>query len=173
MKILILSDTHNNINLFKRVLEENKSDVLFHLGDNYEDSDKADFSKYCPTLYRVPGVYHPGYRDGSLPYLETVNLFNFKIKLVHSIDDVNFDQVSDSIIFYGHTHIHNVQEYKSNILINPGHLKRAEDRNQLASYLLMYASDSELLIEWQQVEKGLIKTYKIIKNKDNKLELKI
>ncbi len=173
MKILILSDTHNNINLFEKILSKNKSDMLFHLGDYYEDSDKAGFFKFCPTLYRVPGIYHPGYRDGSLSAIESLELFGFKIKLVHNIDDINFDNVADSIIFYGHSHVHKVQKYKSNILINPGHLKNREDRNQLASYLIMQASDTELIIEWYQVEIGLVKNYKIYKNKDNKLELKI
>ncbi len=173
MKTLIVSDTHNNINLFEKVLVANKSDQLFHLGDYYEDPNKADYSKYCKTLYRVPGIYHPAYIDGSLANIENISLFDFKIKLVHSIDDIDFKKTADTIIFYGHTHVHKVHKYKSNILINPGHLKNYEDRNQLASYLISYASPTEIIVEWHQVENGLIETYKITKNKDNKLEFKI
>lgn len=173
MKILIVSDTHNNISLLKKVLSENKSDLLFHLGDYYDDAMKADFSQYCPTIYRVPGIFHTGYRNRSIPATQTVDVMGFNIQLVHSIEDANLSKLTDSIVFYGHTHVHQVQKYKSNILINPGHLKSMEDRNQKASYLILQASSSELIIDWYQVETGLIKTYKINKNKDNKLELKI
>lgn len=171
MKILIVSDTHKNINLFEKVLSSEQSDILFHLGDYYEDSDKANFHEYSKTLYRVPGIYHPRYRDQSLPHCEALDLSGFGIRLIHNIDDMNFTNISDKIIFYGHTHVHKVHKYKSNILINPGHLKAMEDRNQPASYLVMRVIEAQLIIEMYQVEVGLVKTYKIRKEKDNKLEL--
>jgi len=171
MKILIVSDTHNNIILLEKVLASNKADILFHLGDNYEDPIKVDFSKYCNSLYRVPGIYHPGYADRSLQHIESLDLLGFNLKLVHNIEDINFCQKANQIIFYGHTHVHNVQKYKSNILINPGHLKSLTDRNQPASYLIMTVVKSEIIIDMYRVNSGLKKTYKIKKEKDNKLEL--
>lgn len=171
MKILIVSDTHNNIDLFKQVLLLSQVDQMYHLGDYYEDSVKADYSQYCSTLYRVPGIFHAGYGNGSIAPIENLDLFGFTIKLVHNIADLDFAEETDNIVFYGHTHVHKVQKYESNILINPGHLKALEDRNQAASYLLMTASKSLLKIDYFQVDKGLIKSYKIIKNKDNKLEI--
>jgi len=171
MKILIVSDTHGNINLFKKVLSKEKPDQLFHLGDNYEDSERASFSKYCKTLYRVPGIYNPRYIDNSLSHIESLYLSGFHINLIHNIDEFDFSEVSDQIIFYGHTHVHKIQKYKSNILINPGHLKALEDRSQPASYLIMTFAKVEITIEMYLVGEGLVKTYKIRKLKDNKLEL--
>jgi putative phosphoesterase len=171
MKILIVSDTHGNINLFKKVLSEEKPGILFHLGDNYEDSERASFSKYCKTLYRVPGIYNPGYMDQSLAHIESFEFSGFPIKLIHNINEIDFSEVAHQIIFYGHTHVHNVQEFRTNILVNPGHLKAPEDRNQPASYLIMLAAKEELNIHMYIVGKGLVKTYKIRKLKDNKLEL--
>ena len=173
MKVLIVSDTHNNLKLYKKVLSENKADLLFHLGDYYEDSDKVRFSGYCQTLYRVPGIYHPGYRDGSLPYLENIDLLGFPVNLVHNIDDIDFSKMTNQVVFYGHTHIPKISRYKTNILINPGHLKLDEDRNQPASYIILTVTESEMIIEMHKVKDGLSKTYIINKLKDNKLELKI
>lgn len=171
MKILIVSDTHGNINLFKRVLSENKSDILFHLGDDYEDPEWANFSKYCKRIYQVPGIYNPGYIDESLAHIESIELSGFPITLIHNIDEVDFSEVTNNVIFYGHTHIQKIGNYKSNILINPGHLKDLVNRNQAASYIIMTADNKELIIEMYEVSKGLVKTYKIRKIKDNKLEL--
>ena len=138
---------------------------------NYEDSERASFSNYCKTLYRVPGIYNPGYMDQSLAHIENLELSGFPINLIHNIDEIDFSKVVHQIIFYGHTHVHKVMKYKSNILINPGHLKELEDRNQPASYLIMKVVKEELIIEMYKVGKGLVKTYKILKLKDNKLEL--
>ncbi len=171
MKVLIVSDTHNNISLFKKVLANNKFDMLFHLGDYYDDPHKADFAKYGKSFHRVPGIYHPGYLDHSLDGIETLDLSGFRISLVHSIDDINFTKVANQLIFYGHTHIQRLHKFDSNILINPGHLKARIDREQPASYIIMTFKDLEVLIEMYEVETGLVKTYKIIKHKDNKLEL--
>lgn len=171
MKILVVSDTHNNISLFKRVLSACKPDMLFHLGDYYEDNEKVAFAKYCKTLYRVPGIYHPGYRDASLKHIEELELLGITLKLVHNIDDIDFSSVSNSLVFYGHSHIQSLKAYKSNILINPGHLKSDEDRQQLASYIVLNVKDSRIVLGMYQVEKGLINTYIIKKNNDNILEL--
>lgn len=173
MRTLIVSDTHHNIELYKSVLESSKADVLFHLGDYYEDSERAKFSNYCQTLYRVPGIYHPGYRNRTLPAIEKLEISGIDVILVHDIEDVNFANIRNSIIFYGHSHTHKVSKHESNILINPGHLKELVDRQQLASYLILTQQPNELTIEWHQVQNGLIKTYKIMKNKDNTLELKL
>ncbi len=171
MNILVVSDTHNNVTLYKKVLEDNKSQVLFHLGDYYEDSEKVSFSQYCPTIYRVPGIYHPGYRNGSLPHIEEVDLMGFTIKLVHNIEDINFSETSNSLVFYGHTHIAKISRYTNNILINPGHLKVDEDRNQLASFAKLYVKKNEITVEMHEVVRGLIQKYKIKKIQDNILEL--
>lgn len=173
MKTLIVSDTHGNLNLYREVLRLNQVDNLIHLGDYYEDSLKVEFKEYCQTLYRVPGIYHPDYRSRSLSPTETLEIAGIPIILVHDIMDIDFTKVQNSLILYGHTHVHDVRKMGTNILINPGHLKQAVDRNQLASYLLLTHQQDELTIEWHQMKHGLQKTYKILKNKDNTLELNL
>ncbi len=171
MNILIVSDTHNNIGLFRKVLQNNKSDILIHLGDYYDDSIKADYSKCCRTLYRVPGIYHPGYINGSLSAIADLDLQGIPIKLVHSIDDIDFSKISNQVIFYGHTHLAKVSRKNGNILINPGHLKVDEDRNQLASFIKLVVEDNEIKVQMHEVANGLTDSFKIIKNQDNILEL--
>ncbi len=171
MNILVVSDTHNNIALFRKVLAENKSDMLIHLGDYWEDSQKANFKDYSKSLYRVPGIYHPGYRNGNLPAIEDLDLHGIPVKLVHNIEDINFSKTSNQVIFYGHTHIAQVSRYSGNILINPGHLKLDEDRGQLASFVKLILGKNDLTVEMHEVVSGLVQRFKIIKNQDNILEL--
>ncbi len=171
MKVLLVSDTHKNIPLLTEVLNMHEFDILVHLGDYYEDPIKAGFKKYCKTLYRVPGIYHPAYISGEIDAIDKLDFVSIPTYIVHSIDDISLTDIDNSIIFYGHTHIQKIEKVGSNLLINPGHLKLERDRGQSCSYIILEVEHDKVIVNMYEVRSGLKKKV-IIKDKE-KLELKI
>ena len=61
-KILLISDTHNNQKLLRKVVSSVKNIThIFHLGDNYEDLDSNPDLTENIILHRVPGIYNSKY----------------------------------------------------------------------------------------------------------------
>ncbi len=69
-EILVVSDTHRNYDLLQHVLDSNIfADVIIHLGDNYDDLDSCVYNRRGRKVYRVPGIFHPEYKNGKLPHV--------------------------------------------------------------------------------------------------------
>jgi len=171
LKIIVVSDTHKNIALFKRALEQQKGDILFHLGDNYEDSRDVGFRRYCKSIYQVPGIYHEGYFSKELEAIIDVEINDWDFTLVHNLEEVDLTTATNRIVFYGHTHIQKIEQLNNCIVINPGHLKKSTDRGQKASYIVLEVEKELLEIKFYELEKGLVKHFKLKKTRDNIMEL--
>ncbi len=144
-KILIISDTHGNKKIMRRVLEmENDVGIIFHLGDNYEDlNDNYDLT-LNKEIHKVPGIFHKGYLDKSLPGILKIEKSDWHFLLVHNVEDVLNREIDVDFIFYGHTHHWKVQKMNSTFFINPGHMKDIHDKGRIASYCRLDFNDDIL-----------------------------
>ena len=164
-KILVLSDSHNNQILLRKVLSQEKGcDILFHLGDYYEDLEGNDDLTDKKKIFRVPGIYHRDYFSGKLNKIETVNVHDFRFTLVHNIADLDRSNLETDIVFYGHTHIVSIDEIEDVYYINPGHIKAKIDRNQEASYIVCDLNNNELQL--------FIKNLTGVKKMEKKIKLR-
>jgi putative phosphoesterase len=138
MKIGIVSDTHRNKeylqSVVKWLVEKRHIATLYHLGDDYEDAVGLD--DYYIDVVQVPGIYHQGYRDGSLSPKIIETVVGVRICLVHSLekDFTDQDTYSCDIVLHGHTHKPQLLIQDGILYMNPGHLKGAMDKNTAPSF---------------------------------------
>lgn len=131
MKILVLSDSHSELNLMRSCVEKIKPDVIIHLGDYYQDA--ADIHDEYPniTLYQVPGNCDR-YRcvsgaaetliekiDGVRFYLTHGHLQQVKWTTDVLVEDAK--RVGVDAVLYGHTHHAECYHDPSGLwVMNPG-----------------------------------------------------
>ena len=70
MKILVLSDTHGSLEKATRILQNNKYDSLWHLGDNDRDAIRLT------SKLGIETVYVKGNCDGSMKPSESFKIVN-------------------------------------------------------------------------------------------------
>ena len=133
-KFLVVSDTHGNLDLFQTVLKREKDfTAIIHLGDNYEDLNSYS-NLDDVTLYRVPGIFHKGYRNKTLPAIVKFTSCGWSILLVHDLSDALARTQDVDIYLHGHTHKPEIIRKYGKIFFNPGHLKQFHHRGNQASY---------------------------------------
>ncbi len=161
-KILVLSDTHSNLELLKIVLEnETDHTAIFHLGDNYEDLDKCLEQIPHRNLIKVPGIFHKGYRDKSLPAIKIYNSQGWAILLVHDLSDALAKTHDVDIYLHGHTHRPDITGKFGKIFFNPGHLKQLKDRGSQASYGIIELNKKSVKFFVKDLNKNVI-YYKLL-----------
>ncbi|TCK90498.1 hypothetical protein EDC19_2260 [Natranaerovirga hydrolytica] len=127
MKILVISDTHNEINNVVKIIKNNKSiDMILHLGDVQSDYKKIK-QYYFENITYVSGNcdYISKY-----PKEKIIEIEGKKILMTHghkynvkweydTIKNIGFHNKVDGILF-GHTHIPYLEENEDLVLMNPG-----------------------------------------------------
>lgn len=157
-KIIILSDTHKNQKILRKVFKiEKEYTHIFHLGDDYEDmNDNSDITDNA-ELIRVPGIYNPGYKDGSLPVIQEIQIYNWKFALAHRLEDLMKTTISADIYLYGHTHHFNYDNIDDKYFINPGHLTARRDRDRKASYVIITINKENAEIQFKYLDGEVFK----------------
>ena len=158
---MIISDTHRNQVYLRRVFsnEENITHI-FHLGDDYEDLDENPDLTEGKVLIRVPGIFHPGYLNKTIPIIQISNIEGWNCLLVHNRNDVLQKKTAVDIVCYGHTHIMNFEETHDTFYVNPGHLKRVRDKGQKPSYLILELEGTEALFSFKSLDGKILKKFK-------------
>lgn len=127
LKILVISDTHNEINNVVKIIKNNKSiDMILHLGDVQSDYKKIK-QYYFENITYVSGNcdYISKY-----PKEKIIEIEGKKILMTHghkynvkweydTIKNIGFHNKVDGILF-GHTHIPYLEENEDLVLMNPG-----------------------------------------------------
>jgi uncharacterized protein len=161
-KILVLSDSHGNSDFLNLVLEqENHVDTIFHLGDNFDDLDKCGQFTKEHIILKVPGIFHPGYKNRSIPAIQFYNTLNWKLLLVHDLNDALSKAEEADIYLYGHTHKPDLQIKYGKIFFNPGHLKQSKDRGSKASYGILELEEESVKFIVKDLNKNVI-FYKLV-----------
>ena len=114
MKILVLSDSHSSLRFMRRCLETIQPDVMFHLGDYYDDGQAMAEEFPGVTVYQVPGncdKYRApvGSREVLMPvvggvrfYITHGHLHHVKMTLWSLLKDARAAGAEAAL--YGHTH---------------------------------------------------------------------
>jgi len=138
MKFAIVSDTHDNIKNFNKIIDflnKEKIRVILHCGDicNQETIDEA-VKNFAGEIKFVRG--NGDFELESIPPEMEIDLGNKKIAFVH------FPQIAKNlaesekydIVFYGHTHKPWMEEVGKCRLINPGEVAGQRFKPTFAIY---------------------------------------
>lgn len=152
MKILVISDTHGDVKMLRKALDENP-DIMhaFHLGDLTADVDavRADYPER--TFYCVCGNNDFGsqYPPTGLCKLNgrTIYYTHGHLQRVHAhfyglIAEAR--QYGADIVLFGHTHIPYATETDGIYLFNPGSASRPRMGNK--GYGVIVLSDDCLFV---------------------------
>ena len=162
-KLIILSDTHGNQKLLRQAItNETGITHIFHLGDNYEDLNENPDLLENKIIIKVPGIFHAGYLDGSIPAIQKITLSGWNFLLVHNVNDLKKISTHIDFVLFGHTHNWSYETMNRIRFVNPGHLKSKKDKERKASYVVMNISDKEIQINFKH-KKGKVFHTEIVK----------
>lgn len=128
MKILVMSDTHGEINsVVQHIKNIEKFSMLLHLGDYIEDAEKIK------QLLNIPAVIIRGNGDfqrADYNYDEILEINGKRIFLTHGhrynvkygITNLYYRalELSADVVLFGHTHIPIVERVADMLIMNPG-----------------------------------------------------
>ena len=161
-KIVVLSDTHGNQLLLRKALQnEADASVIFHLGDFYEDLDENYDLIENKSIIKVPGIFHPGYKNQSIPSLQFYEVLGWKFLLVHDPNDIPEKIEKADLILFGHTHTRTFFRKENRYFFNPGHLKKDEDKGKKASYVTLEINADFVVITFKTPDGKKISSEKI------------
>ena len=148
MRILVISDTHGDLQHLESILsEEDDFDMLLHCGDICGDEDRVRQMVMCAFL----GVAGNMDFSGRFPRDRVVEAGGKKIFMSHGHRlGVNFDTetlVSEAIAegadiaLYGHTHVPEIHTQQGIWVMNPGSLSYPRQRDRRPSYGVIEIGD--------------------------------
>jgi len=152
MKILVLSDTHGDVNKAREAIKENNNiNLILHLGDYFRDAQKL--SKEFPE---IPIEYIYGNSDfmvDDIPAEKLLNLDGKKIFMTHGHKysvkwgyEKLFEKAHETdadILLFGHTHVAEIVKNGSGYILNPGSISDARGGNS-ESYALIEINNKKI-----------------------------
>lgn len=143
----VISDTHGNARRMHRVadlLSQNfAAEVIIHLGDDYADAEQLEMAGHA--VWAVPGLWCPEYHGFRVPKARVETVQGTRIAFAHAERDIASVRAGAALLLTGHTHSARIAFEDGVVCMNPGHLRRAKDRGELASFGLIILSEEELL----------------------------
>ncbi len=127
MKIVVMSDSHGNIDAVEKVIAQNhNAEGFYHLGDGWRD---FAFTTLEPGILRI-GVRGNYDMASTLPQKDVRTLEGVRIAALHGED---FSGIADAVllaakyhakvVLHGHTHVPNIEFVNGVYVICPGTLK--------------------------------------------------
>ena len=152
MKILVISDTHGDINLVNQVLLANSDcDLAIHCGDICAN----------PSLFYGNLLIVKGNCDffSNFPSSRDIVVADKKIHIEHgnrygALDTKNIEKLNCDIFLFGHTHCKYVQKLNNTYIFNPGSLVRPRDGSE-GTYLIINIDDKTKKINFKFKEVDL------------------
>ena len=147
MKIWLISDTHGSSQYLEKLatlLETIQPDLIWHLGDYYEDAEPL-IQKGYPTV-RVPGTWSDYYQNPLIDNRRIETVSGWRCLLTHTptqdAHDLPDDPAPELLIqtkqcdlcCHGHTHKPEIRNENGVWVMNPGHLYENDRRGHPPSY---------------------------------------
>lgn len=150
MRILVISDTHGDINKAEEAIKSNKEvDLIIHLGDYFRDAQKL--SGMFPD---IPMEYIYGNSDfmvEDVPAEKLLEVCGKRIFITHGHRySVKWDygrlykkaeELKADAVLFGHTHIPEIIEKGDYFLLNPGSTSDPRDESDESYAIIDIASD--------------------------------
>ena len=161
--IVLISDTHENVNAIERALKQIrplKPELLIHCGDIVSPKILHYFSEFsCRFVFGNNDFEREGLRkkceELGMPPIEDETLLSYQGKDIFITHGTRPSQLEASIdsqmydyVFHGHTHLRRNELIGRTRVVNPGALYRA----RMYSFATVVPESGE--IEFHQVEMG-------------------
>ena len=127
MKILVLSDSHGNVDNMARAVGKEQPQMIFHLGDCWRDAQQLQDRFPEIPMEQVPGNcdYRSFEESERILFLEdkrilichghTLGVKQSLMNAAYTAEESNLD-----LLLFGHTHIPMVDMRGKTLFINPG-----------------------------------------------------
>lgn len=152
MKILIISDTHGDINKAEEAIRSNSDiDLIIHLGDYFRDAQKlSDLFPNIPIEY----IYgNSDFMIEDVPAEKLLEICGKRIFITHGHRySVKWDydklyrkaeEIEADVLLFGHTHVPELIEKGRYCVLNPGSTSDPrEDANE--SYAIIDIDDGKI-----------------------------
>ena len=130
LKLLVISDTHGNINSAVKAIEKEKCDYCIHLGDMAQDCEDLESIFPRQKFIFVKGNNDFWLRDSAYPDERCFELGGKKIFACHGHKfhvksglyalKARAKELGAHIALYGHTHVKHLENDSSLWVMNPG-----------------------------------------------------
>ena len=149
MKIIVVSDSHNNQKLLRTQMTINTNyEVIFHLGDYYGDLDDNYDLIESKKYFHVPGIVTTSYLSRNIfPWIK-IQLESWNFLLIHDRYNVPKDLSGINFVCFGHTHKPEIFQERNVVFFNPGHSKKIFDRGNTASHIMINLTIDRAVIEF-------------------------
>lgn len=127
MKILVLSDSHGNVDNMARAVEKEQPRMIFHLGDCWADAEKLRDRFPSIPMEQVPGNcdYRSFEQAERILFVEdkrilichghTLGVKQSLLRAGYRAEEENLD-----LLLFGHTHRPLVDKRGKTLFVNPG-----------------------------------------------------
>lgn len=159
MLLGVVSDTHGNLKGIQelcRQLRQAGVTLVFHLGDDYRDTDWLAAEGF--QVIAVPGLYCPEYHQPQIPRVRLEEVGGVRFLLAHSPEhtDLGATNPKPQVILSGHTHIPSLKRQEGVVWLNPGHLKEQDKKGYPPTYALLRLEPPRLQVEIIQLNDGKV-----------------
>jgi putative phosphoesterase len=150
LKLLVMSDSHKNIDRMQQAAEQTQPDAILHLGDHIGDARELQRRLPGMAIHMVPGNcdYYATGDDELLLTLGGVKIFMahghvFGVK--NGLDALikQAQRQKADIALFGHTHQALMQQHNGMWLMNPGQMEQ-NNKIRAASYGIVTIKDGEI-----------------------------
>ncbi|MFZ0389851.1 MAG: metallophosphoesterase family protein [Calditrichia bacterium] len=127
-RIGVISDTHGLLR--PQVFDVfSGADLILHAGDIGDPEILAQLNQIAPTEFIKGNVDTAKWAEG-WPGRKLVQFENYKILLIHNIDDLNFDPAvkKPDVVISGHSHKPSIAIKDGILFLNPGSAGRRRFR---------------------------------------------
>jgi hypothetical protein len=150
MRILVLADSHKDMETMKMVVDKVHPDTIVHLGDHVEDIRELSYHYPETPLVMVKGNCD---EEHDLPVKKTIHIDSIPLFITHG-DLYNVgngigrileaaQQDGAQIILHGHTHIPSIAVVRGTTVMNPGRIGRLSSRKINASFGIIETMGSD------------------------------
>lgn len=160
MKVLIISDIHDDFESTKKAIQNHNFDYLILLGDiGYYNNQVFDLLNiFKDKIISVKGnndIYNDLTQFDNTKLYQTINIDNKKWFLTHGHIYNEYTDIDYDIYLQGHTHISRVEKKDNKIYLNPGSI--GLPRNGVKTYI--YYENNTFYLE--NLDKEVIKKVSI------------
>lgn len=160
MKVLIISDIHDDFESTKKAIQNHNFDYLILLGDlGYYNNQVFDLLNiFKDKIISVKGnndIYNNLTQFDNTKLYQTINIDNKTWFLTHGHIYNEYTDIDYDIYLQGHTHVSRVEKKDNKIYLNPGSI--GLPRNGVKTYI--YYEDNTFYLE--NLDKEVIKKVSI------------
>ena len=164
-KILVLADSHTDIDTMHKAVDIEKPDIIIHLGDHIADA--AQLNNKYPNIQMFNVLGNTDSKNENEEWIKHIEICGKRIMLTHGNVFLNNTNRSEDIstifnndnrsanadiILFGHTHTPYISYRYKRWVMNPGSIRRIWGKDNLATYGILKIDSGKIQCEIIQVD---------------------